>query len=56
MKIVSNNKGQGLLEYVIICALVAIFCLATVTQFGKVIEKRVDQMKRKISNDIKITL
>lgn len=51
-KLTKNQKGQGVMEYVIISSLVGIVCITAVKQFGDVIEKRVEVMKESISNSI----
>lgn len=51
-KLTKNQKGQGVMEYVIISSLVGIVCITAVKQFGNVIEKRVEVMKESISNNI----
>ncbi len=47
-----NNKGQGVMEYIIISSLVGIFCLVAVKQFGEVVQKRVQYMKQEIVKNI----
>jgi len=49
-----NQLGQSVMEYMIISSLVGIFCLAAVSQFGKVVEKRVQKMKSEIVRHIDI--
>lgn len=51
-KFVKNQKGQGIMEYVIISSLIGICCLAAVKQFGEVVQKRVNNMKSEIANEI----
>ncbi len=51
-KLVRNQKGQGIMEYVIISSLIGICCLAAVKQFGEVVQKRVNNMKSEIANEI----
>jgi Flp pilus assembly pilin Flp len=51
-KLVKNQKGQGIMEYVIISSLIGICCLAAVKQFGEVVQKRVNNMKSEIANEI----
>ena len=45
---VKCEKGQGVLEYVIIASLVGIFCLGAVTAFRDKLEDRINLMKEKI--------
>ncbi len=55
MKTIFNNqKGQSIMEYVIISSLIGIFSLVAMKQFGEVIKKRVEVMKQEISKNIKI--
>jgi Flp pilus assembly pilin Flp len=51
-KLTKNQKGQGVMEYVIISSLVGIVCITAVKGFGNVINKRVEVMKESISNSI----
>lgn len=48
-----NQKGQGVMEYVIISSLVGIVCITAVKGFGNVIKTRVDTMKSSIVDNIK---
>ena len=45
LKMIKNDKGQGVMEYVIISSLVGIFCLIAVKEFGEVIKTRVNNMR-----------
>lgn len=51
-KIVRNQKGQGVMEYVIISSLVGIICITAVKGFGKVIKVRIEDMKSSITKNI----
>ncbi len=53
-KLLKNQKGQGIMEYIILGTLVGIFCLATVGEFGKTLKNRVEFMKKSIVKHIKI--
>ena len=44
----NKNKGQGLMEYLIITSLIGIVCLYTVKQFGEVIKKRIQKARAEI--------
>ncbi len=44
-----NQKGQGIMEYVIISSLVGICCLVAVKQFGKVVQERIHDMKENLA-------
>lgn len=50
--ILRNQKGQGIMEYVIISSLIGICCLVAVRQFGEVVQKRVENMKSQITSEI----
>ena len=47
-----NQRGQGVMEYVIISSLVGIFCLVAMKQFGQSVQKRVERMQREIVKTI----
>lgn len=49
-----SQKGQGVMEYVIISSLVGIVCIGAVKGFGDVIKKRVETMKSEIVENVKI--
>jgi hypothetical protein len=49
-----NQKGQGIMEYVIISSLIGICCLVAVKQFGEVIQKRVENMRSQVTNEISL--
>lgn len=51
---IKNHKGQGMIEYVIISSLIGICCLVTVRQFGEVIQKRIENMKSQLSENIQL--
>jgi hypothetical protein len=53
-RIIKNEKGQGIMEYVIISSLVGICCLVAVRQFGDVVQKRIDNMKSQITEEIQL--
>jgi Flp pilus assembly pilin Flp len=52
-KLTKNQKGQGVMEYVIISSLVGIVCITAVKGFGTVIEERINDMKESITKNIK---
>lgn len=54
-KFIKNQKGQGIMEYVIISSLVGICCLVAVKQFGDVVQKRISDMKEQVVSEIKIS-
>lgn len=49
-----NEKGQGVMEYVILSALIGIFCLIAVRTYGQSLRRKIMDMNRKISNEINI--
>ena len=51
-KLIKNEKGQGIMEYVIISSLIGICCLAAVKSFGEVVQKRIENMRSQISTEI----
>jgi Flp pilus assembly pilin Flp len=52
-KLTKNQKGQGVMEYVIISSLVGIVCITAVKGFGDVIKTRIETMKSSIVKNIK---
>jgi hypothetical protein len=52
LKIAKNEKGQGVMEYIILSSLVGIFCLVAVSQFGNVLQKRIQNMREMIVKEI----
>lgn len=53
-KLIRNEKGQGIMEYVIISSLIGICCLVAIKQFGEVVQKRVQNMKSQVSEQISL--
>jgi Flp pilus assembly pilin Flp len=53
-KFIRNQKGQGIMEYVIISSLIGICCLAAVKSFGDVIQKRIENMRSQVANEINL--
>lgn len=53
-KLIKNQKGQGIMEYVIISSLIGICCLVAVKQFGVVVQKRVENMKEQVSEHVSL--
>jgi hypothetical protein len=54
LKFTKNQSGQGIMEYVIISSLVGICCLVAVKEFGGVVQKRIDNMKSFVSQEIQL--
>ncbi len=50
----SNQKGQGLLEYIIISGLIGILCLVSIKRFGETLNGKVYDMKEAVNKNIKI--
>jgi Flp pilus assembly pilin Flp len=53
-KILKNQKGQGVMEYVIISSLVGIVCITAVKGFGEVVKARINDMKHSIVENLKV--
>ncbi len=49
-----SEKGQGLLEYIIISGLIGILCLATVKTFGDTLKTKIKKMKESVNQNIEI--
>jgi hypothetical protein len=48
MKLIKNQFGQGVMEYIIISSLVGVFCLVAVKQYGSVIQTRINSIRSEI--------
>lgn len=53
-KAISNQNGQGMLEYIILTGLVGIFCLAAFKSMGNHLKTRVKQINKKIVDELVI--
>lgn len=53
-KITKNERGQGVLEYVIISGLIGVFCLVAVGKFGKTVKNKIEQMDKRVSGKLLI--
>lgn len=51
-KFFRNQKGQGIMEYVIISSLIGIVCLVAVKSFGEKIQTRISKMQNAIVKEI----
>ena len=51
-EILKNNKGQGVMEYMIITSLVGIVCLVAVKNFGGKVQKYMDNSSKYIEKQI----
>jgi Flp pilus assembly pilin Flp len=52
-RLLKDQRGQGVMEYVIISSLVGIVCIAAVKGFGDVVKVRVEHMKKEIVDNVK---
>lgn len=51
-EITKNERGQGVLEYVIISGLIGVFCLVAVGKFGKTVKGKIEQMDKRVSGKL----
>lgn len=54
INLLQNQKGQGVMEYIMLTALIGIFCLAAVKKVGKSLNTRLQQINKQITKEIKI--
>jgi len=47
-KLKLNNKGQGIMEYIILTSLISIICIVAVKNLGGVIQRRINMVKEEI--------
>ncbi len=52
----SNQKGQGLIEYVILVALVALVTVSASNLLGKEINSKIESIKEKVDEGIPVRL
>ena len=52
-RMLKDQKGQGVMEYVIISSLVGIVCIIAVKGFGDVVKKRIENMQHSIVENLK---
>ncbi len=53
-KFIKNQKGQSIMEYVIVSSLIGIVCLTAISSLGKDIDNRVKNISSKIKKSINI--
>jgi len=53
-KVRLNQKGQGIMEYLILTSLIGIFCIMAVSDLGKKTKDRIEKVKKKIVQVIDI--
>ena len=49
-----SNKGQAMMEYIIISSLVGIFCLGAMKLYGQTIKTRIKHMKSEITKNMEV--
>jgi Flp pilus assembly pilin Flp len=53
-QILKNQKGQSILEYIILTSLIGVFCLVGVQQFGGTMKNKINKINKKVERQIKI--
>ena len=53
-KLSGNNRGQGIMEYIILSTLIGIICLVSVKQFGNVLKTRIEFMKKRVVEEVRV--
>lgn len=51
-RLFKNNRGQGIMEYLIITSLVGIICIGAVKNFGDSLKDRIGRTKSKILSEL----
>lgn len=52
----NNQNGQGLLEYVILTALIVLVCVSSAKLLGKEINSKIEDIKEKIDTGVTVRL
>lgn len=53
-KIIKNQKGQSIFEYVVLTSLIGVFCLVGIKTFGKKVETRIKNINQHVQQHMKI--
>jgi Flp pilus assembly pilin Flp len=54
-KFLSGEEAQGMTEYILIIALIAVVCIASIRIFGEQIRNLIYRSMRKIGNEVEAT-
>jgi len=54
-KFLSGEEAQGMTEYILIIALIAVVCVAAIRMFGEQIRSLIYRSMRKIANEVEST-
>lgn len=52
MKLIQNNRGQGLTEYIVLLMLVSVISIAAVSTLGKTVKSKIEEANRNISSKV----
>jgi Flp pilus assembly pilin Flp len=50
MKMVKNERGQGLTEYIVLMMLICVISIATVATLGKTVRKKIMEAEKQINS------
>jgi Flp pilus assembly pilin Flp len=50
MKLVKNERGQGLTEYIVLMMLICVVSIATVATLGKTVRKKISEAEKQINS------
>lgn len=45
-----NQKGQAIMEYIILSSLIGVFCIFMITKFGKSLNQKIKSMNTRVEN------
>lgn len=51
--VIQNNKGQSVMEYIILTSLIGILCLTTIKNYGGVLNDKLDRIQNNLKKSIK---
>lgn len=54
--VIASDSGQGLIEYVILVALIALVSVTAVRSVGAVISKKMTEVKQKIQDKVEVRI
>ncbi len=52
-KILRNQKGQSVMEYIVLTSLIGILCLTTIKNYGSVLNDKLDKIQKNLKSSLK---
>ena len=52
MKLMTNDRGQGLTEYIVLLMLISVISIAAVSTLGRTVKSKIEEASRTINSDV----